>query len=159
MRTGSEVFSGTGLPAWTSRMYRKVGQFIEAAELADYVHLLSPKKSEQGYATTDRKDTLELFGPHIRSLGKVVCCTVAIIWKNGTIHPHEDAIDPGIRRVAVVMQTNEHAWCMSAGDWQQLEQCGIYDFDPRQVHAAVNWGDQLRMHLIADLEGECLLTT
>lgn len=77
----------------------------------------------------------------------------------GTIPRHRDAPadENGLAGMAldrwhVVLVTNPHAWCYHGGVWQHLERGGIYAMDPTVDHAAVNWGDTVRWHLVVDTE-------
>jgi hypothetical protein len=61
-------------------------------------------------------------------------------------------IDPPVpnQRFHIPLIVNDGCWVFSAGTWQQLEVGKIYQMDPTQVHGAVNWGAETRVHLILD---------
>jgi hypothetical protein len=64
---------------------------------------------------------------------------------------HADAPIKGMR-YHVPLQTNNDCWCFSGG-WQHLEVGKVYRMDPTQPHGAVNWGSEIRLHLMIDVEG------
>lgn len=63
--------------------------------------------------------------------------------------------DPPIAgtRFHVPLQVNEGCWCFHDGVWQQLEIGKFYRMDPTKPHGAVNWGTEVRLHLIIDTHG------
>lgn len=117
--------------------------------------MLRPKPSEQGYCTTDRDETTTIYRSHLEQLfsGEWTKCFLAIIWPNGTIPPHVDgdSIREGSQRYQVVLQSNPDSWVLHDGDWQQLEEGGIYTMRPELRHASVNWGNEPRINLIVDV--------
>ena len=134
-------------------MYVEIGDCPTPRRFADLAPQLSPRKSEQGYGTTDRTATRDLFWPLLRDVlpGQWVSAALAVIWQWGSIPPHEDGTDGGrLYRVMVVLQTNPDAWCLHDGAWQQLREGGIYAADPTRPHAAINWGGEPRIHLVVD---------
>lgn len=64
----------------------------------------------------------------------------------------EHAMEPGLSRFHVVLQTNQDCWSLHNGSWQQLEVGGIYWMNPTKAHAAVNFGSTARYHLVIDTE-------
>ena len=62
--------------------------------------------------------------------------------------------DPPVRarRIHIPIRLNAGCWVFSAGTWQQLEEGRCYEMDPTQVHGAVNWGAETRLHLMIDTE-------
>lgn len=136
-------------------MYVQVGYYPDARRLAELAARLNPKPSEQGYCTTDRDATYELYYPHFKDtfLNKWDKCFLAIIWANGSIPPHTDgdSILGGTQRFQVVLQTNANSWVMHGGDWQQLVEGGIYTMRPDVTHASINWGGEPRINLIVDV--------
>ncbi len=89
--------------------------------------------------------------------GKLAMFTV--IRPGGHFHFHRDnpAAENGVmaalRRYHIVLATNPESWCFHDGDWQQLEVGGVYEMDPAKTHAAINFGETDRIHLVVDLEG------
>ena len=76
---------------------------------------------------------------------------VTHIYHNGVLPPHRDgALKPGLTRHHLVLQTNPQAWSYHDGSWQNLFAGGIYVMDPSCLHAAVNFGDRTRIHLVVD---------
>lgn len=64
---------------------------------------------------------------------------------------HQDQPIVGLR-YHLVLQTNPGCWSFSGGVWQQLELGHFYRMDPAEEHGAVNWGSELRLHLMIDVE-------
>lgn len=64
----------------------------------------------------------------------------------------ENAIDAVLTRFHLVLATNERCWNYHAGDWRRLEEGGLYEMDPTQEHASINFGDTTRYHLVIDTE-------
>jgi hypothetical protein len=62
--------------------------------------------------------------------------------------------DPPIagRRFHIPLVVNDGCWVFHAGTWQQLEVGRVYQMDPTEVHGAVNWGTERRVHLMVDTE-------
>ena len=60
--------------------------------------------------------------------------------------------DPPITgtRVHYPLQVNDGCWVFHEGDWRQLEIGHGYAMDPTGLHGAVNWGSELRLHLMVD---------
>lgn len=63
--------------------------------------------------------------------------------------------DPPIRgvRYHVPLVVNDGCWAFHDGTWQQLAVGQGYQMDPTVVHGAVNWGTEVRVHLMVDVEG------
>lgn len=82
-------------------------------------------------------------------------------WKNSkaafvALYPSSQIVahcDPAIRgtRYHVPLVTNHGCWSFSGGVWQQLEVGKVYQMDPTEIHGAVNWGTEVRLHLIVDV--------
>ena len=64
---------------------------------------------------------------------------------------HTDPPIAGVR-YHLPLQTNPGCWSFSAGVWQQLEVGKVYQVDPSEVHGAVNWGTEVRLHLMIDVD-------
>ena len=68
------------------------------------------------------------------------------------IAAHADQpIAPAVR-YHVPLQTNDLCWSFHAGQWIQLKVGKVYRMDPAEVHGAVNWGSEVRLHLMIDCE-------
>lgn len=135
-------------------MYVWVADIPDARKLAEQAFHCSPRVGAEGYASTDFPITREVFGPLVWAYFgdpiRWVHCSVVIILPNGSIPPHADSL-VGSRRYMAVLQTNERAWCLHGGTWQQLREGEIYTADPRIEHAAVNWGREPRVHFVVDV--------
>ena len=67
------------------------------------------------------------------------------------IPPHNDKpLAEGVTRYHLVLQSNEHSWCMHDNQWQQMAAGGVYTMNPQYVHAAINWGATPRVRLVVD---------
>lgn len=135
-------------------MYVLTGRHSNPRALAELAPRLEPKRSAEGYATTDRERTRALFAPLLGDVfpGEWHHCALAIIWPNGTIPPHEDGASEFRQRFMLVLQSNPGSWVWHDGDWQQLEEGGIYTADPSKTHAALNWGSEPRIHFVVDVK-------
>lgn len=76
-------------------------------------------------------------------------CEVVGLWPSQQIVSHQDAPITG-KRYHLPLQTNPGCWSFHDGDWQQLHEGRIYQMDPTKSHGAVNWGSEIRLHLIID---------
>lgn len=63
---------------------------------------------------------------------------------------HTDPPISGIRH-HLPLQSNPGCWVFHDGVWQQLEVGRMYTMDPTKPHGAVNWGTELRLHLMIDV--------
>lgn len=140
-------------------MYRLIGRYDgELEPLLNLVSRLSPSKGGTGYTCTPPPATAELYRPLLAAVfpGDWTRSFLAVIWPNGSIMPHAkdgEVIADGSIRYHLVLKTNEHCWSMHDGGWQQLEEGRIYEFDPRLVHASINWGSAWRIHFVVDIDG------
>lgn len=62
--------------------------------------------------------------------------------------------DPPIAgtRYHLPLWSGANSWTYYDGMWRQLLIGGCYQMDPTQPHGAVNWSDQVRIHLLMDVE-------
>ena len=67
------------------------------------------------------------------------------------IAAHADQPIQGVR-YHVPLQTNEGCWSFHGGQWIQLKVGKVYRMDPAEMHGAVNWGSEVRLHLMIDCE-------
>lgn len=109
---------------------------------------------EQGYATTDRALTRSVYWDVLKDTfdGEWQSCTLSVIWPYRCIYPHQDGIEAGVQRYFLVMQSNPDSWVLHDGDWQQLEEGGVYVVDPTKTHASVNLGNEIRINFIVDVK-------
>lgn len=119
---------------------------------------LSPQRGGTGYVCTNREGTREIYRPLLKEIfpGTWTAAFLAIIWPNGSVMPHfgeGELIAEGSTRYHLVMKTNEYSWSMHDNRWQQLEERGVYEMDPRLIHASINWGKEWRVHLAIDIDG------
>jgi aspartyl/asparaginyl beta-hydroxylase (cupin superfamily) len=77
---------------------------------------------------------------------------LVVLRPGGNIGMHVDVPEAeGLTRYHLVLSTNDRCWSYHDGDWQQLESGGIYTVDPTRLHASINWGESMRVHLVADV--------
>ena len=77
--------------------------------------------------------------------------TLVTLLPSQQIVAHRDQpLPPGVRRWHVPLQTNPGCWSFHAGEWQQLEVGQRYLMRPDEEHGAVNWGSEVRIHLMID---------
>lgn len=140
-------------------MYQQVGRYGgDLSVLAERIHALRPAPTQPlGYLTTDSAATMALYRPLLDGFfpGEWLKCFLSIVWPNGSIMPHQDLDAAGRHRQHLVIKTNPDSWCMHDGTVQQLDAGGVYIMDQTRVHAAMNWGADVRVHLVVDrLTGE-----
>ena len=139
-------------------MYKFVKQYSGNLEsLLSLVPQLSPSPGGTGYTCTEPRFTHDVYYPFLKDIfpGTWTRCFLAIVWPNGSIMPHYgggEVIADKSQRYHLVLQTNQDCWSMSANDWQQLQAGGIYAFNPRMVHASINWGKEWRVHFAVDID-------
>lgn len=78
---------------------------------------------------------------------------VVALYPSSQLVGHTDPPVPGTR-YHVPIQSNPGCWVFSGGEWRQLIVGHIYAMDPTVVHGAVNWGSEVRLHLLVDVHGE-----
>lgn len=136
-------------------MYVRIGTHQNARRLADTAAQFHLQPSREGYATSACEPTRRVYQPLLEHVfpGEWTHCLLSVIWQNGSIPPHcdGDTVNSGSRRFHIVIQSNPNAWALHDGEWQRLDEDGIYTMDPVREHAAVNWGQEPRIHLIADV--------
>lgn len=76
--------------------------------------------------------------------------TVVALYPSSQIVAHRDPSAVGTVRYHIPLQTNDDCWCFHAGVWQRLPVGQIYSMNPREQHGAVNWGSEVRLHLMVD---------
>lgn len=85
---------------------------------------------------------------------QIVWITVVSLLPSQQIVAHCDQPLPdGVIRYHLPLQTNFGCWSYHGGDWQQLDVGRVYSMDPAVEHGAVNWGSEIRMHLLLDVRG------
>lgn len=72
------------------------------------------------------------------------------LWPSSQLVAHRDAPITG-RRFHLPIQTNPDCWSFHDGVWSQLQVGKAYEMDPTGWHGAVNWGTEIRWHLMIDL--------
>lgn len=76
--------------------------------------------------------------------------TVVALYPSSQIVAHRDPPAVGTVRYHIPLQTNDDCWCFHDGVWQQLLVGQVYSMNPREQHGAVNWGSEVRLHLMVD---------
>lgn len=138
-------------------MYKHIGQFfvVGLREMFLAATGLQYDVAPSGYgSTSDRHELVrEVFYPYAGLLfpREWVYSMVTVVAPGGLLPPHKDgALPDGLQRYHVILQTNPLSWNFHDGDWQQLEVGGVYTLDQTKLHAAVNWGEAPRYHLVID---------
>lgn len=142
-------------------MYTRVGTYEKDPQpLIDLTSRFRMHVNKRGYATTfmDQERSLAVFQPLLGDVfpGEWSFVMLSMIVPEGHIHLHTDAEAElaGAQRLHLVLKSNPRCWNYSADvGWQQLEQCGIYTFDPSIEHASVNLGTEPRLHFVVDVKG------
>lgn len=134
-------------------MYHRVGTYegrTTLQELAERAGQFDVAWESAGYGTTAGQARNAY--PELATVlpGEWVSSMLVIVRKGGNIPMHRDAGE-GSERYHLVLATNDRCWNFHDGDWQQLELGGIYTVDPTREHASINFGDSMRVHLVADV--------
>lgn len=113
---------------------------------------LTPRSASQ--MTDDQPTRLEvrgLLGEYLQEPWSWV--TFVSLLPSQQIVAHRDQpLPPGFVRYHLPIQTNPGCWSFSGGSWQQLQRGTIYTMTPEVEHGAVNWGSEVRVHLLVDAE-------
>jgi len=127
----------------------EIAHLLQIAQ--DRLDLSVPKT---GSGMTNEQETLAVFTPLLQSRfpGEWIYATVISLNPSAQLVAHVDAPfpQPGVR-YHLPLQLNPGCWCYHDGVWQQLELGKVYAMDLTCVHGAVNWGDNVRLHLIMDV--------
>jgi hypothetical protein len=75
---------------------------------------------------------------------------VVALYPSSQLVAHSDPPVTGTR-YHVPLVVNNGCWSFHDGTWQQLEVGTVYEMDPTKLHGAVNWGTEVRLHLIVDV--------
>lgn len=110
------------------------------------------KWAPQGYWIVDgREHPLEAVFAHLPVPGKWQFSMLTKLEQGDSIPPHSDKpLAEGLTRYHFVLSTDPHSWCMHDGEWQQLQAGSFYTMEPTRTHAAINWGNTPRIHLVVD---------
>lgn len=140
-------------------MYERLGTYEGELEvLLGRVAGVRPQRGGGGYTCTPLRATREAYEPLLRATfpGTWTRCTLVVVWPNGHIMPHfgkGEVIADNSTRYHLVIKTNGQSWSMHENEWQRLDARGIYTFDPRLIHASINWGAEWRIHFVVDVDG------
>jgi hypothetical protein len=85
----------------------------------------------------------------ISSLGTDLRTMFVVLYPSSQLVGHKDPPLPSIR-YHIPLIVNPGCWVFHDSSWQQLEVGHIYEMDQTKVHGAVNWGPDIRIHLIVD---------
>lgn len=86
---------------------------------------------------------------------------VAALWPSAQIVGHKDAPLGGfeaarVTRYHLPIQTNNECWSLSGKAWRQLKKGWLYTLNPAEWHGSVNWGTEVRVHLVIDVREAAL---
>ncbi len=82
---------------------------------------------------------------------RVCRAAMVALYPSSQLVAHTDPPIAG-RRFHIPLVVNDGCWVFHDGTWQQLQVGRVYQMDPTQVHGAVNWGTERRLHLMVDVE-------
>ncbi len=72
-----------------------------------------------------------------------------VLYPSSQLVAHRDPPIPDLRyHVPIIVPPGN--WVFHDGLWQQLVVGNIYQMDPTKEHGAVNWGSEIRIHLVVD---------
>jgi len=122
----------------------------EHARLLDLTRLLDLAPGPGGSRISEPILTKRLFAEAIGDLVyKEYQSTVIALYPSSQLVAHRDPPIKGIRH-HIPLQLNPGCWVFHDGLWQQLEVGCVYTMDPSLLHGAVNWGTEVRLHLMVD---------
>jgi hypothetical protein len=81
---------------------------------------------------------------------ETVTASVVALYPSSQIVAHRDPPIAGTR-YHIPLVVNDGCWVFHGGTWQQLDVEKVYAMDPTEVHGAVNWGTEVRLHLMVDV--------
>jgi hypothetical protein len=121
------------------------------AELVTLSRQLDVRPGPGGSRATDPEATRRLYEPVLGRFfpGVYRQIMLMLLYPSSQIVGHVDPPIPGTR-YHVPVQTNDGCFVLHGGCWQRLRLGQGYSMDPTIFHGAVNWGHDLRMHLIVD---------
>ena len=138
-------------------MYKWTGSYdgpVPLKTLAERLESFVIAWAPSGYGTTTEHGSLGDVFPELRPYVQgewPYVMGIVVKPSGGAIRLHKDTpSSTGVRRHHVVLQTNPACWSFHDGEFQQLEEGGIYTLDETREHAAVNWGETERIHLVID---------
>lgn len=115
---------------------------------------LDIKPGPGGSSMTDDPPTRALFATGVLATNYIpepwTWITVVALYPSSQIVVHRDLPEVDTVRYHIPLQTNDDCWCFHDGVWQQLPVGQIYSMNPREQHGAVNWGAEVRLHLMVD---------
>lgn len=124
----------------------------------DLLQARRPLDIEPGPGGTRMSDsalTIRIYGPLLKATfpGQWTYAALVAIYPGAQIQSHVDAPVIGTR-YHIPLQLNDGCWVFHDGTWQQLTVGAVYTMDPTKPHGAVNWGPNLRLHLLLDVLDE-----
>ena len=131
----------------------------QVAHLLGLALSLNLQPGPGGAGMTPQSETRLLFEPVLKPYfsGTWYACTVVGLWPSQQIPLHADAKILGVR-YHLPLQTNLR--CLSFTEAEdgviychKLYEGQVYTLDPTLPHGAVNWGSEVRLHLMIDVEG------
>lgn len=124
------------------------------ARLAEKAKRLDIAPGAGGSRFAPWRQTVEVLGEELRDLfpGTLCRATVVALYPSQQLVGHTDPAPAGEgKRYHIPIQMNEGCWVFHDGVWSQLELGCLYEMDPTLVHGAVNWGAEVRLHLMVDI--------
>ena len=130
-------------------MYTLISRHADSHKLMDVLPRLELLERE-GYSVSIKQPTIELVRPLLSEAfpGSWSVARFVVVKPQGIVPLHIDKPESGVAWRLLVVQTNPDAWVLHDGEWQHLEQDGIYEAEPQRRHAAVNFGKTQRVHLV-----------
>jgi hypothetical protein len=73
-----------------------------------------------------------------------------VLYPSAQLVAHCDPSIAPLKRYHIPLVVNNGCWSFSGDTWQRLEVGKVYAMDPTELHGAVNWGTERRLHLMID---------
>jgi hypothetical protein len=129
-------------------MYHRLDQYerYTTEEIADILQILKPVDIAPGPGGSRISAVITQTIPLFRA----GTARLVALYPSSQIVAHCDPPIPGLR-YHLPLQVNDGCWVFSDGTWQQLEVGVVYQMDPSLRHGAVNWGHEVRIHLMLDV--------
>lgn len=135
-------------------MYHKVGTLADRLEqLRSLTKSIDCAPGPGGSRCTDFKVTQDIYEPVLKDVfdGRWTRAMLVVLYPSSQLVAHKDPPIEGTR-YHIPLFVNDGCWTFHDGIWRQLEAGHVYIMDPTEVHGAVNWGHDIRIHLSIDCQ-------
>lgn len=75
---------------------------------------------------------------------------VSLLPSQQIVAHRDQPLPAGLTRYHLPLLTNSGCWSYADRHWRHLILGTVYELDPAEEHGAVNWGSEVRVHLLID---------